>query len=1279
MSKTIEELEKIDPGKFQELCDELLSDEYGYKGILPLGINKKSKTISGTPDSIIFQGKEATIFEYTTDKDFIGKLKKDLEKVKEEVVKQRMTIKRFVFSINRERKKIENKTPEEYIREKYGWEAHIIDLKSLKNALERSRNFNLRRRYLNIPHDFFISRKKFESLFKSRMEKRVHYSEKFLDRKSEFEFIKRFLKEFDAPVLIINANGGLGKTRFIIEAIKSIEKDESITNFDFLFNDPYQNNVQIIEHLHEISSNGKKTTVIILDDAHQIRQLAEFNRIFSERNKVKIIITTRTYASEKIKLDLKDFPSIELKIEPLKNEFIKSQLKKNIKITILDEALDYITHYCKGSPLIAEVFAKVINEGKARNLDELINCDPLQEYFNGTLLEFESQKRISEKYRPYLAIIYSTRPFSLDDKSFKGKIRQLLQIDVFEENKMLRTLEMSNLVEKVGSNLNVYPDLLGEYIFGDVFFKDIPLFSIDDLFSIVSYAKYESLIETICGIKSEKSRSFLLSIAKEIKNEIKIENNDERMQLLEHIEIFAHEVPDVTLQILKSIIYGNIVPPKEYKKHYRFTGRKHIDVLDKCFDILGLIRFELFNEVVECYSDLYLDEGEKFDSEEFKKKILEKIEDVGKYDIHIMRQKGFYYQKKLYEKILCWKSENCEKYFSLIIIISKILLSPEANYQYTSPLDPNKFHFGRPPLYFNDELKSLRYDVITLLVDLYGKTETANEKIDTIDAIFKATHYPINSAQTNAEKAVYENRLKILEFCMNLIKKDESPEILLSIEKDAVLLKKTGREDSTEVDRLLEALKKKDYYSLFRLFVGRDFEYMIHESKDLGAIRKEKQDKITDIIKKINNGNIKSWFSKINKIAKTYSPEEDFDYYNLHFFSFNLGKEKPHIAKKFIDLALYKETNFCYFLSSILKGIKCSKQEKIAYGYIYDWIGSKKFELVQKIPDVYSYIDENCIREEDVSIIENLIAYAFLNSEKRKELDRKIFVNISFVYKKNPIKITEYILELFQRADSESISLYLSYLELAHIRKQIDLSLWKNQDWHKLVSFFKKVSSLSFHEEGLLAIYARKSPLELIQLFENRIKIEKNRLNEEDLSYSAIPNRMDSIHEVIKNHPKKSDVIDAIFEIIQKEHWIYKRQGEDLLKNIFPDLDDMLKTKIEILISSNVKDKILFALKILGLYSLELTDWNILKKAVMVSQGDNEICKRVSKIILALTLGFGEKIFLKAYEKKLMKISNWENDEDDNVKQYAFQLMKSLKENIAREKKRLNERKSRIN
>ena len=172
---------------------------------------------------------------------------------------------------------------------------------------------------------------------------------------------------------------------------------------------------------------------------------------------------------------------------------------------------------------------------------------------------------------------------------------------------------------------------------------------------------------------------------------------------------------------------------------------------------------------------------------------------------------------------------------------------------------------------------------------------------------------------------------------------------------------------------------------------------------------------------------------------------------------------------------------------------------------------------------------------------------------------------------------------------------------------------------------------------------------------------------------------MDSIHEVIKNHPKKSDVIDAIFKIIQREHWIYEREGVDLLKNIFPDLDDTLKTKIEVLISSNVKDEILFALKILGPYSLELTDWNILKKAVMISQGDSEVCQKVSKIILALIPGSGEKIFLKAYEKKLMKISNWENDEDDNVKQYAFQLMKSLKENIMREKKKLNERKNHTN
>ena len=68
MSRTIEAIEKIEQAKFHNLCDDLLSDYFGYKGILPIGIHtKKNKTIAGTPDSVIFKGKGDTIvFEYTT-------------------------------------------------------------------------------------------------------------------------------------------------------------------------------------------------------------------------------------------------------------------------------------------------------------------------------------------------------------------------------------------------------------------------------------------------------------------------------------------------------------------------------------------------------------------------------------------------------------------------------------------------------------------------------------------------------------------------------------------------------------------------------------------------------------------------------------------------------------------------------------------------------------------------------------------------------------------------------------------------------------------------------------------------------------------------------------------------------------------------------------------------------------------------------------------------------------------------------------------------------------
>jgi hypothetical protein len=705
MSKIIEALEQLEPGKFHALCDELLSDEYGYKGILPLGINKKNKTISGTPDSIVFQGKEATFFEYSTNEDFARKIKEDLEKVKNKASKLKLEVNKFVFVTNRERRKIKNLTPEEYIKEKYSWKSHIIDIKALENALNRNRNYHIRRKYLNIDYDFFISREKFEKIYISRMKKSIHYSNKFHNREKEFRIIKKFLKEHNEQILVIHSNGGLGKTRLILEVIKSIEKKNK-SNIEFLLNDPYQNNIRIIEHLHEISSDKTKASVIILDDCHKILQLNEFKKLLSEKDEIKIVINTRTGALENIESIFSDFPLKELKISPLKNEYIRSQLCENIRTRIFDEALDYITYYCKGNPLISEMFANIINEGKAKNLDELINCDPLKEYFDRTLLEFESIKTINERYKPYLAIIHLIKPLSIEDEKLRRKMRKLLNIDYYEETSLLRNLENSNLIEKVGPNLNIYPDLLGEHIVKDVFFSDnVPLFPIDDLVKILSYEKYESLIRSIAIIKTDKSKIYLASLAEDIERIFSSKNNDKKIKFLKLLEIFAYHVPDITLRIIRSIIQGDIVPPKEYKKPFSFIGAKHINVLEKCIDLLELIKFELFNDVIECLSDLYLEAKKKNYNKDFKEKIFEQIDKAGKYDIQIMRQKGYLYQKKLYEKMSTWKSENSQEYFPLIIRISKTLLSPEAHYQYSSPLEPNKLHIGRPLLFFNEELK----------------------------------------------------------------------------------------------------------------------------------------------------------------------------------------------------------------------------------------------------------------------------------------------------------------------------------------------------------------------------------------------------------------------------------------------------------------------------------------------------------------------------------------------------------------------------------------------
>jgi len=512
-SKTITEIEKIDQGSFHNLCDDLLVEYFGYHGILPIGINsKKEKTIQGTPDSIIFheiKEDSATVFEYSTNGNFSKKIKEDLEKVNKQLKKNSIKVNKFVFISNRKRRnfKVDKKllTAKEYIKKTYGWDSHIIDQEALRIPLDGDFQY-LRRRYLNIPCDVFWSFNQFKNYFRRFQKKReLSYMEYFIGRESEIDKIRNFTVLSKKDVLLTFGNGGVGKTRLVLESVDLMEQDNSFKNYNFIFAGEFQR-IPVSEHIHELSKT--KINVIIIDDTHKIENIGDFRLFLGiEEYNTKLIMTTRSQFKNSIKNNIGNLLCEELPVERLSDREICDILEMHTEKRVAKEVLEHLACSIQGNALLASACLYLITEKNEKDLKKIKRGEIISGYFESIIQELEDKigEAQFKKYELYLGIIASLRSLPLkgeESKELRKCIRDILSLDTPKEESIIESLVSAGILENAGNTLYVYPELLGDYVVYRLFFRgsglcDFNYYVYNPFFSL----RAKQILQTLTNIK----------------------------------------------------------------------------------------------------------------------------------------------------------------------------------------------------------------------------------------------------------------------------------------------------------------------------------------------------------------------------------------------------------------------------------------------------------------------------------------------------------------------------------------------------------------------------------------------------------------------------------------------------------------------------------------------------------------------------------------------------------------------------------------------------------
>ena len=703
INSIITALETIEPTTFEQLCADLLlagalRAKWKDNLIQMRGSNLvKNTTIPYPVDGIIDIPEGLCVLQCSTQEDWVSKLKDDVKSVKRWAEKQSRQLVGMIFITTRHigNREIGNRgeeklLPEEFVKKELSQfntqvEAYVFGKEDLLRVLRTTKYFGIRKEWLNIPEDYFLSLKSFKSCHRNQAQGRHIYLKTYVqgtDREESIKALENFVSQTDKRVLLIHAQGGMGKTRFVLEFLKRLEKQNP--NIDILFN-KRRKYVSVDEVIPEISSD--RESLIVLDDAHLIDNLTDFSKILSDRSHAKLILITRSTASESVKQSIR-YPTEEIELTPLERDASIELLKGNLEIPLRDEFLRYAADICDGNPLLIGITAHLINKGEIQSFGDLKKNDLIRAYLRNILAELKRHDGFDQKiYEPYLALLFLLKPFSLSNDEIRSLIRDFVNIDVSQEGILLRNLEGCAVLEQHGDTLWPYPDLLGEYLVEETFFSDIPILNFDDILPRIPSSNMKSVFKTLRALDSSKSRDFLRRWTGDLSDKIKSQNNFELCDSLGLLEIIVSIVPDEALEIIDGLLRPeNEKPPSTSEILGLATAtREYRAVLHQCLRILGnhRLRYVHFDETLEKVLRVYFYKPESEEYPVLRKDALGAIAETAAYNLNVVEAGyGYSIQTRMFERVRAWKQENLEKNFALILRVCGTLLKTEIKSEY---------------------------------------------------------------------------------------------------------------------------------------------------------------------------------------------------------------------------------------------------------------------------------------------------------------------------------------------------------------------------------------------------------------------------------------------------------------------------------------------------------------------------------------------------------------------------------------------------------------------
>lgn len=602
---------QLDAGSFQNLCDTYLY-KIGYINIVSLGGEAGTrKTTSGTPDTYFNTSDGKYIFvEYTTQRaSLFTKIKNDLVKCLDtsKTGVPHNKISEIIYCHTSS-----NITPSQddevkNLCENVGIKLTVIGIDKLAEDLYLFYHIIVRDFLgISISTDQIQSCDDFVRYYNSnRMAAPIDI--KFLFRDKEIENINEAYQKVD--IVILSGAAGTGKTRLALHYAKNYS-DTHNEKFYCI----HSNALPIYEDL-KLFIDKPGNYFLFIDDANQLsglQHIIRYTTMKPEGYNVKILITVRDYALQKVTKDVREIASYEsVNISAFTDDEIKKLLESALGITNPDYQ-ERIIRIAEGNSRIAILAGKVACSSS--RLDSINDVSQLYEDYYGSSLEkhqllIDNNMCIAAGIVAFLEAIHLEHIDSLlPILQEKGLCR-----DSFIEN--ISKLHEQEIVDIFNDKAVRFSEqCLSNYLLKYVFF-DKKLLSLSAMIK-ACFKNYKertvSSINTLLNIF--RNKDLVCFVEKEIKILWDELSQEKSLYFFEFVKVFFRINPTEALMILQdkieleeNVVIKSADIDTEKGKNYQNVRNDIIEILGGFADMTDLpTALDLFFQYYLKRPDLYM-------------------------------------------------------------------------------------------------------------------------------------------------------------------------------------------------------------------------------------------------------------------------------------------------------------------------------------------------------------------------------------------------------------------------------------------------------------------------------------------------------------------------------------------------------------------------------------------------------------------------------------------------------------------------------------------------